>query len=799
MSRLALLGGALLVLATGCATTTTTSTSTIHHGSPRRPTANGREEFERMILADEEGRIPPGALVRALDHVKRMRALNAVGEAAGIGRNSWTWLGPGNIGGRITTILVHPADPNRIWINNPGGGIWKTTNGGESWAPVDDFLANLVVSAMAMSPTDTNLMYAGTGGGAGGSLLRGAGIFKSTDGGSTWTQLAATAASDWSRGVERMAISPDGVTVVAATKSYYSDVPSALWRSTDGGATWKETLGARGVEAAYVEFHPTNSSLAIASMKSGEALYSTDGGASWSIATGIPSEGLLTLAYARSDGNTVYGGLDRNGGEIYKSTDGGRTYSLVNTGTTYLGDQGWYSNVVWVDPTNPAVVVIAGLDIYRSTDGGNNFTKISRWQKSPESAHADHGSIAAAGGYNGTTNRTVLFGNDGGLYRAPDVLDVQEEAGWQALNNNLGVTQMYGAAGNSGGVIMAGAQDNGSIRYAGDTQGWTKWQGGDGGFIAADPTDPKIFYGEYVYLTIYRSNDGGFATPDDIYGFYDYWNGSSWEKKARPNPITEAKAGTANFIAPFILDPNNPNRLLAGARSLWVTDNARIAKTEGWPDWRAIKPLAGNATANNISAIAVAPVNSDRIWVGHGNGDVFVTTSGTAASPVWTKVDDGSTALPNRFVTRIAVDPRDNNVVYVSFGGFSANNLWKTTDGGTSWTPLTGSGARSLPQAPVETIAIHPNNSQWLYAGTEVGIFASEDGGATWNVPQDGPANVSVKELFWIGSTLHAATFGRGLYKIDIPVASKAALPCYTLTTAADDISRGGVVADVQP
>src|SRR5258708_35551131 len=135
MSRLALLGGALLVLATGCATTTTTSTSTIHHGSPRRPTANGREEFERMILADEEGRIPPGALVRALDHVKRMRALNAVGEAAGIGPHSPTRLGPRNTRGRLTTTLRPPAHPNRIRINNPGGRICEATHRLQSWGP----------------------------------------------------------------------------------------------------------------------------------------------------------------------------------------------------------------------------------------------------------------------------------------------------------------------------------------------------------------------------------------------------------------------------------------------------------------------------------------------------------------------------------------------------------------------------------------------------------------------------------------------------------------------------------------
>src|SRR5262245_11242261 len=514
--------GTLVVIVTGCAS------SIPSPGATHRPTTNGREEFERMILADEHGLIPPGAWMKALDQVRQMRALTAAPEAAGIGRNSWTWLGPGNIGGRITTILVHPNDPNRIWIANPGGGIWKTLNGGETWSPVEDFLSNLVVSALAMNPANPNVIYAGTGGGAGGSLLRGAGIFKSSDGGATWTQLAATAAPDWSRGVEKIALSPDGGTIVAATKSFYSNVASALWRSTDGGATWTETLGAPGVEAAYVEFHPTQPSLAIASTKAGEALYSTDGGATWKLADGIPSEGLLTLAYARSTPTIVYGGLDRGGGEIYKSTDGGKTYALVNSGTSYLGDQGWYSNVVWVDPTNPDVVVIAGLDIYRSTDGANSFAKISRWQKSPESAHADHGSIAAAGGFNGTTNRSVLFGNDGGLYRVSDVLEVEPTAGWQLLNNNLGVTQMYGGAGSSAGAIMAGTQDNGSIRYGGDAQGWTKWQGGDGGFVAADPTDPNIFYGEYVYLTIYRSDDGGFATPDDIYGFYNYWNGSAW-------------------------------------------------------------------------------------------------------------------------------------------------------------------------------------------------------------------------------------------------------------------------------
>ncbi len=784
---------ALFAAAAAC----TTATAPQHIERARRPAREGADEFQRMIWSDENGRIPRGAMVRALEQVAAMKKQQLQPDRAGVSRSSWTWLGPGNIGGRVTTIVVHPTDANLLWVNNPGGGIWKSTNGGATFQPVDDFLPNLAVTALAISPPDANLMYAGTGGGAGASTLRGAGIFKSTDGGNTWSQLAATSAADWSGGVEKISISRDGNTVLAATKAVYSNVASAVWRSVDGGNTWAETLQQTGgMEGWVVEFHPTDNTRAIASTKTGQVYYSTDGGATWNASTGIPTDGLVAVAYARSNPTIVYAGLDRNGGEIYKSGDGGQTYSLVNTGTGYLGEQGWYSNVVWVDPSDANHVLISGLDIYRSTDGGANFTQISQWQKSPRSAHADHGAIAAASGY-GSSNKTIYFGNDGGLYRAQDISTVEADAGWQELNNNLGVTQIYGAAGNpTSGVVIAGTQDNGSVRYNGDLQAWTRWEGGDGGFIAADPTDPNYFYGEYVYLTIYRSTDGGVARPEDIYGYYNFWNGSSWEKKSRSSPITEAKSPTANFIAPFILDPNEPNRLLAGARSLWVTNEAKKANKQGGPSWRAIKPPAGNARANNISAIAVAKGNSNVIWVGHNDGDIFATTNGLASSPSWSKVDDGSPALPNRFVTRIVIDPTDSRTAYAMFGGFSANNLWRTTDGGATWTNVTA----QVPQIPIETLAIHPNNSKWLYLGTEVGVFTSEDGGATWTVPHDGPASVSVKELFFVGTTLYAATFGRGLYKIDIPnAAGKAADTCYTLTIASNDESRGGVVVDVAP
>ena len=171
------------------------------------------------------------------------------------------------------------------------------------------------------------------------------------------------------------------------------------------------------------------------------------------------------------------------------------------------------------------------------------------------------------------------------------------------------------------------------------------------------------------------------------------------------------------------------------------------------------------------------------IWVGHNNGDVYRTTNGTVASPTWTKVDTNSPSLPNRYVTRIAIDKNDTSKVYVTFGGFSADNVWRTTNGGTTWADTTGSGATGLPDVPVRSLVIHPNNSNWLYVGTEIGIFASEDGGANWFVPQDGPANVSVDELFWMNTTLVAATHGRGLFTAGgTPTNTPTPTPTFTAT-----------------
>lgn len=701
-------------------------------------------------MVDESGKIPEGAEMRAWLHAKQMPsdpsawptgAVDPSQQVAGISPTGWQWLGPGNIGGRVRAIVIHPTDPQTLWLGSVSGGIWKTTDGGASWAPLADFMANLAVSSMVIDPTNPNILYVGTGEGYfNGDSIRGAGIFKTTDGGATWNQLLQTAASPNWYFVDRLAISPsDNQVLLAATRS-------GIWRSTDGGTTWSRRLTTSSM--FDVNFNPLDASKAIASGDNGVVRYSLDGGVTWNPAIGITGS-RIEVAYARSSPNIVYASVENSTGQVFKSTDGGQTYSLINGTSAHLSDQGWYDNALWVDPTNPNNIVVGGITNFRSTNGGVNFSQIG-------SVHADQHIIIEAPGFDGVTNKTVYFGNDGGIYRTTDIY--ASFVTTTKLNNNLGITQFYGGAGNlSSGRIIGGTQDNGTLRYLGTTEGWTSMAGGDGGWSASDPNDPNYFYGEFQWLQIHRSANGGASSNSIYFG------------------ITDAVAnGTTNFIAPFILDPNNSNTLLAGGANLWRTNNAK-----GSPlGWAIIKTTIGS----NISAIAVAKGNSDIIWVGHNNGSIFITTNGTAATPTWTQVNMPSSGRRN---TRITIDPTNSNRVYVTFGGYAAGSVWRTDNAGASFVNITN----NLPIAPVRSLAVWQNNPNFLYVGTEVGVFASGNGGQTWSPSNDGPTNCSVDELFWMGDTLVAATHGRGMFSISL---SSGQPPSVSLTSPANGAGFNG-------
>ena len=755
--------------------------------APRERMASRLDQYR-----DDRGQIPALPLVRALRQLDSFRIRSRSGlvagiptggpvhpgllgiiPAAGLAPRKWRALGPGNIGGRTRSILVHRVNHDTRWAASAGGGIWRTDDAGQSWAPVDDMMANLAITSLADDPTDPNIIYAGTGEGFGNvDATRGGGIFRTTDG-TSWTQLPSTSGPGWDW-VNRVAVSADGAVLLAATNQ-------GLRRSADPARTsWQPVLPDA---IGDVTFHPTDPSRAVAgSLSTGAAWYTTDGGASWKQSTHAGAWGRrVELCYAKASSDVVYASVDAQHGEIWRSINGGRSFTkrrsrFQNQPANYLGDQGWYGNSIWAgDPTNADLVIVGGVDLWRSTDGGDTLQDISTWWDS-RSAHADHHAIVSHPAYDGHNNRTVFFGNDGGIYRADDVTTVGNDAqpprisGWTNLNNSYGVTQFYSAAGNrNSGVIVGGAQDNGTLAYdpAAGPDHWRTIFGGDGGFCAADPTDPNIFYGEYVYLNIHRNTDG--ATTDDIDGDRyisgQFWNAAlrRWDWKPAPFQIPDAFNQRALFIAPFGLDPNEPNRILAGGESLWRTNDARAANTPtSGPRWTRIKPPSNGM----ISAIAVATGNSDRVWVGYDDGEVSSSVNATAATPIWTQINGhGSTLVAaNRPCNRILISPHDANTILVVFGGFTSGNIWRTDDGGASWSDLSG----ALPAVPVRGLAIHPAHPDWFYCGTEVGVFASEDRGATWSPTNEGPANVSVDDFFWMDQRLICVTHGRGLFEIDL-------------------------------
>lgn len=711
--------------------------------------------FRRLQLQDEKGSIDPDGLRKAKEHIEKMkRAQKPKSSAeqanqlleAGIAPDSWSWLGPEKIGGRIRSIVIQPNNANNMWVGSVSGGIWRTTNAGASWFPVNDFMANLAISTMVINPANANILYAGTGEGFTNlDSIQGAGVFRSTDGGTSWNQLESTNNSTFNF-VNRLAVSPNGATLLAANNTGIS-------RSTDSGATW--TLGLVGRQILDADFQPDDSSRVIAGGLGG-AFFSVDGGQNWASATFAPAisnggtlatNGRVELSYAPSSTSVVYAGVNRNNGEIYRSTDGGQTYNRVSTGINYMGNQGWYDNSVWVNPQNSNFIVVGGIHLWRSTDGGANLTQIS--SGGVNSPHADHHIMVSHPAFDNNTNRTVYSGNDGGIHLTNNIATATTSSGWGELNNNLGITQFYGAAGNpTSGVIIGGTQDNGTLRYTGGTKNWTSTALGDGGYSAADPTNANFFYGEFQNLGVFRSSDDGRTAALINAGILD----------APPNcSQTTPPLCQTNFIAPLALDNSEPTRLLAGGWSLWRTNDAR-----GAAQWNSIKaPTGGNSP---ISAIAISPNNSDFIVVGHNNGDIFLTFNGTSAAPIWSKID--TAGLPDRFVTRLTIDnARSPNWIYATFGGFRTDNVYVNRNLGGTWTDITGTGATGLPDVPVRSLVFHPFNRNLLYVGTEVGIFTSEDAGATWDLPNGGPANVSVDELFWMGGDLIAATHGRGLYR----------------------------------
>jgi hypothetical protein len=716
-------------------------------------------------MQDENGQILPDALTRAQGQVDRMKSVQ--GRAAAVGRGLWTELGPVNISGRVRSMLVDPRNPSVLYAGGVRGGIWKSTTGGSSWSPLNDFLPNMSVTAMVFDPTNPDIIWAGTG-----EDTIGGGIYRSTDAGAHWAFVPGTDQVGF-RIIRRLAIAVvGGKTVVTVATG------SGLFATDNNGASWRvgvqKDVAPTLANTWDVEHDPGKPANMVASSNySGAGMwYSRDGGENWSVATvDYAVNGRIELAYAPSNPTIVYasvqGVYDPNvpDGALYKSTDGGESYTRVNHHRQMV--QGWHNNALWVDPTDANALMFGAVDVFRSSDGGTTIEKISNWALWPVSAHADHHWFVTHPQFDGTDNRTVYLTNDGGVYMMEDYREVSETFGWTDYSGQLAVTQFYGVGGNpQTGVIIGGTQDNGNLMYPSPDgpKHWEQVVGGDGGYVAFDQLQPHLSYYSYVYgMNLTRRNELNGSTA---YISGEYINAGSFAWKASPYYIPDAKNRRTNFITPFALDPNVSNTMYVAGYSLWRTTtlDATVTNSSG-PAWESVKEDGGKG----LSAVAVTKGNSAVVWVGDNDGGLWKTTNATAAAALVTWSDVGGT-LPNRMVNDIWIDPANGAHVIVGFGGFSADNLWETTDTGATWRAITGSGVTALPSLPVYSIDVHPYNKTWIYVGTELGLFTSEDTGAHWSTLSEGPVNAPIYDISWVGTTLVLGTFGRGAFTMDFSI-----------------------------
>lgn len=728
--------------------------------------------FQRRV---ERGkRVAPDAVAKMIEsHEERLAARPM---STGPALVNWQSLGPGNVGGRVRSLVIHPTTPQRMWVAASSGGIWKTENGGASWSETS-FPGVLSVACMAMDPTNPNILYAGTGegffnaseGSSNTAVARGAGVYKSFDAGATWSQLASTANFGF---VNRIAIDPRN------TQKLFLATESGLYRSANGGILWVGViLPSHGDSDVYdVRIDPNDSLKAVAGRRGHVPIYTVNGGNTWLEATGIPATTKIfrsELRYARSQPGMVYcvTAAEKTATnktvfiKVYRSSDGGKTYTS-RTGASNSGKRtiASYCMSLWVDPTDSERILVGGLHLFVSNDGGMSLTQTQN--PSAPKLHKDQHFVCEAPGFDGNTNKTVYCGNDGGVYvthdvRAWDSTSQKPAIQWTELNNQLAITQFYSAAMGPTGVVYGGTQDNGTQVYTGNSEAWTQPlnASGDGGFCAADRVDPLILYGAQPRLEIHRSMDGG-ATTQLI-----------------PPPLPQNS--TPNFIAPFILDPNWRFRILAGAAQLWKLN----ASTAATPQWVSIKAalnlpsdhINGGSNPGNISAIAVADGNPKKIWVGHNNGQIFMTKNGKNANPTWLERDAFNPVVPDRWISRIAIHPARHSEVWVALLGYKNNNLWRTTNGGLQWTDVGGTGMSSLPVAPITSIALHPTSDDLVYVGTDVGIYWTEDAGTSWQPVQTTPRYLQVEELSFVGpSKLMITTYGRGIFTADVPAQATA-------------------------
>lgn len=761
------------------------------HGIPIRPNdeagcLDGRTA-DYILRHGIAGRVDPESLLEAMRVYQDQRARGAGTD--GVGGTVWTSIGPNNNGGRMTSIAPHPTTAGTLLVGAAGGGVWRTTDSGATWSVLTDSVGNLAVGAVAYIPSDPTKIYVGTGENAYNfDGITGIGLLYSSDSGAHWTLPSSVIAQRFFR----ISVNPGNpLEIVAATSS-------GLLRSTNGqNGPWTNPAtiphDSSGALKAYGDVtdlvrDPSNSAVLYATTYdrgfwcdlfgcgnpnnwfSPRVMKSVDGGATWSeSSSGLPTSSSsarvsrMSIAIAPSSPSTLYAAFDQYGANsgntlsyVYKSTNGGASWSPtalsgVANANGYLGTQSWYDNAIVVSPVDPNTAIAGGVYYVKTTDGGATWTTATL-----ANIHVDCHDLR----YDNAN--TLFVANDGGVFSSTDNGSTTTNR-----NANLVTEQFYTLAMDAANRnrMFGGLQDNGTQRRP-DAAG-TNWDfvfGGDGFDCQVNADAPSQVMMSWQGGNLIRSQNAT-ASADSFVVTYR-------------NPPWPAGEGTP-FATKVVADPNAPATLYTSTYRLWKS----TAFGDGWAPLPTTTTDGSSWSTTLISAIAIAPGNSQIIMVSKFDA-VFLSTNGGTS---WTQVISG--LPPSRNVNSIAIDPTNSSTAYAALAGTTTNSLYYTTNGGASWTAR-GSG---LPLFSAQCVRVDPTDPTTLYCGTDVGVYRSTNSGASWSPFGTGLPAVSVYDVQILkdGTILRAATHGRGVWELTVTSPTNHAP---SVSASSTPVASGGLV-----
>ena len=665
---------------------------------------------------------------------------------------NWEFEGPLNVGGRLTDVEMPIDDQSTIYVGAASGGIFKSNDLGLNWESIFDYNESLSIGDIEISKTNTDVILVGTGeSNAGGSSLAydGFGVYRSTDAGDSWSHLGLENVGS----IGKVALDPtdDDVIFVAAMGDLFgNNAERGVYRSTNGGGDWEQVLFVSD-STGFVDLaiNPDNPDIIYAAawerirrvdfrQYGGETsgLYrSQDGGDTWEeLTNGLPAtgpeKGRIGIGLAASDPDIIYlhyAAADGSLRGVFKTVNGGDNWAQISSGGIDEVPFMWWFGRIEVDPTNADRVFFVGFNNHESTNGGASWSPIF------QDVHVDQHSIFI----HPENPELVLNGNDGGLYVSTTGGDQYE------FRDNLPITQIYTLDYDPTlpQRLYTGTQDNGTNRtLSGNTDDWAKIFGGDGFHSLVDPNNNQTIFVEYQYGNLFKSTN----------------NGQSWQSAQGGIPSNARR----NWKTPYMFDPANSNIMYLGA-------NTVMKSLDQGNNWFSISPDLtngpgdGNLLYGTITSLSVSPLNSDVIYAGTDDGNVWVTTNG---GNDWDKISDD---LPNRWVTKVLASSYYEDQVYVTFSGYrfgeDEGHVYHSWNRGDSWDDIT----HNIGDVPVNDIAEIDGNYSLIVA-TDVGVYYTLASFMGWIELGNGMPQVVVSELAYEKdlNLLYAGTYGRSAYSI---------------------------------